>query len=1459
MWFALGVVALLLLLTAAFAFPSVQTATAQRAAIWFNREYSESLSLETFRYIFPNQLKINEVYLPDATTDTMIYIGELNFYLTGFNSLTNTLGSGEVKIDKLRFNWLKYEGSDEFNFKKFTQKFSSKDTIKSKPPFGLEIDHIEINDGLFHHQDFNCDSCRAFLLKDIQLDIDEFDLKGEYLTAEVRSLSLYDVYSLNIRQLRGEVAYMEDYIAAENLELKTEGTYLQGNFKLEYETKKAFSDFLEKVNLEADIKEGSVAANEIQVFAPEYPKFKTVQLKGKFKGPVNRLQMNGLELELGGNTILKGDLLLRDPAKADSLFISSKDISFFTEEDDVNWLYGLFSDSTLPKFVNTLENIGFEGGFEGYLNDFATRGEISTGLGSVFTDISMSSLKNIERAVYKGHVELKEVDLGLLLNDSSLGLLSGNFSLDGTGLDPADMRSSLRAEIPLLQFNQYNYSGIGINGNIKDGRFEGDLFINDPNLEFDFRGKASFLSDTSTYDFVAEVKSADLYALNLSKDTISYLTSELDIDFKALNYDEWAGSLKIANSTYENSQNYYFFQDVILTSDNMGTRHSINIASAILDGQLEGDYTLAGVADVFKYHLGKFSALTTPNKPPPEQHFSFDITIKNTLFLSEIFIPELDVEPGSKVTGKYNPVDQSLALNVSSEGVRYGKYLFKESDLGYYGGEENSQLSFGITNLQLPSGFEIDSIRLGNFYYRDTLLYTLKWILRDSIDSKTRLSGYAIQEDSTSFFLGVDESKFNIGDEDYTISAGNSIRIDSGGIHIDDLIIRNSSSRLMINGNISDNPNEIMRINLSGFNIDMANYFIANPQARFKGELNGDVILSRLLGSPRFGADLLVDSMQMNNTMLGDLEITSDWSLENDSIKLAVEMILGNLKTMSVAGFYQPDSLGSIDFDVNFDRFRLVAFNPLLNGIAENLRGSLTGDVKIKGNTGSPEITGMLTLPKVAFTVSFLQTDYNLTGTPTVEISENKILFPSLRLKDSRYGTEGSLSGEITHKNFNNVNLNLKVEGNELLALNTSSASGDAYYGTAFIGGAVYLTGPPDELKINADVTTEKETVFNIPIGGATEVRKSRFVTFVEKNDEDTLEIEQKNRLNVDKGISLDFDIKVDQNAEVNVILDDQTGNRLFAKGDGNIKLNIYPYSDMELFGIYTVAEGEYLFSIEGLFKKKFKVQRGGTVTWNGDPLNANLNLQALYTTKADPGILVPEYAGGNTIVEVYLNLTGPLSNPDISFDVKTPRASANTQTIISNRLTDEQQVNQQVFSLLARNSFAPENNFFASSDLGINQWDILTSQAEAWINQLTGDYNVTLNYQGGTNQNVEDPSAVAASQEEVEVGVSKRFFDDRVTVNGSVGVPLGENQNGVAGDFEVEYSITKDGRFRTKVFSRTVQDQYSFSQQNQQGVGLFYRLDFNNWKEFFPKLFSINKKARKEEEPDEEQLQETE
>lgn len=1442
MWFVLSIVLLLLTLTLVMSFTAAQTKVAKYAVDWVNDKYDVNIEVSRVRYIFPDELVLSEVYLEDSYADTLIYASQIDLHVHGFNSLTKTAYSNGVVLENLKFYWVKHEGDSIYNFQRFTNSFKSGDTSQGTP-FNLQIADIEVNNAAYRYEDLNCPSCFRFWLHDLNIGADDFDLQGQYLTLNVERLSGQDQYTVDIKELETHFEYQPNHISLDNLEFTTGASTFRGGLVLKYDEIADFRDFVNQVTMEGEIVESDLNSTEIQYWGKPFPDFGQFSISGSVDGVVNDMVIKNVVLDMGQSTHLKmnGDLNLRNTTLLDQLFVHAEGLDLQSDVEDAQLVYGLFTDTLLPKELIPLGKIDLKGNFNGYLNNFTSDGILKTDLGNVTTSFYLYTPEGDGLTQYKGDVKLDQFDIGKITNEDKLGLLSTDMFLDGMGFDPTTMSTKLYGDVSIIQYNGYNYQNISIDGDVSSGTFNGDLEVRDPNLELGFSGTAGFEEDTSKYNFTMNIARADLYALNLvpEKDTISVVSGEVDIDFVALNYNKWAGDIRVHNSTYESSKAFHFFQDIEIRAVGLEEKRNLQLRSNILDADLSGSYSFSGIVDAMGAQLSRFVKTMDVVAPPTDQEFEFAINIKNAQILTDILINDLFVEQGSSLKGDYSSDSNAFNLEMLSPQLDYNDLKVRNIDLNFHGSPNRSQLGFSVGKLNYNQVY-IDSVNLGNFYYNDTLFYDLRYVLRDSIDSRTNLLGYAIQDDINTFKLGIFESKFNISLQEFKISDGNEILLDSSGIHIQNLVVRDGDKAIYINGNISDNPNEILRLNLEGFGMDILNYFIGSNSARFKGDLAGSVLLTELLSKPKFAADLRIDSLEMNNTLLGNFGLTSDWAVNNDTIKIKSNLVLGSRTTFRGNGFYQPDSLGTISFDLDFSRFRLAAFDPFLEGIAENVRGNTSGNVEIKGTTGAPEVNGELTLNKVGFKIGFLQTDYNFVGIPKVKITPSAISFPGLQLKDTKFRTSGEVIGAIDHKNFRDFNLDLHIKARELLVLNTTAKNEDLYYGTAFVTGDINIEGPTDEILISADVISARNTKLFLPIDGATEVGETGFITFVDHSPElqNSLQPEEP-QFNLNKGVTIDFNIEVDQNADVAIIVDSDIGNQLESRGLGNIRLIMKPYSDLEMYGSYNVIEGYYNFVLpvlsQNLITRKFDVLRGGSVTWDGDPLGALISLTARYTTKADPGQLISGlYSGGATLTNLDLYLSGELMDPEIGFDISAPRAPSTVQSAISNQLSNQDNLYTQVFSILALNRFAaPEGLNFTGAGRSLG-FSALANQAASYINLLTdGDYQISLDYQitqefqtaGTTIENSE------TEQKEVEVGVSKRFLDNRFTVSTSLGVAVDKkpDQRQFASDVEVEYNISEDGRFRAKAFNRPVQDQYNFGQQNyQQGVGVFYRHDFN-------------------------------
>lgn len=1435
----------------------MQLYVAKQGENWLNDKYKTQVNLEGFQYIFPNAFYFYDVTIPDSHKDTLLYAEEIEFNFRSFSSDNNALSTGPVVLKNYQLNWLKHQGEDSTNLQKFIAKFSSNTpTDTSKAPFNLNMAKVILEQGVFHYENFNCENCRRFYMQDLNLQAEDFSLIGTELKAQINGIAFNDRYGLRVKNFSGDIAYLKDRIYVNDLNLITGLSELRGTVKLLYSDISDFKDFVNQVKLKVEIEYGYLSSADIKYFAPKFPNFKTFTLRGEVEGPINKLQAKDFDLSVGNSTRIRANLLLRDVTAPEDLYLQTPNLKLKTDPADIRFLASLFTDKALPELIDRLGMVTLSGAFKGYLNDFSAKSNVVSDLATFNSALKLKNANNTKSLEYDGTVNVTELDLGQLANNEKLGLLKANLTLKGVGIDPTTMNTKINGKIKQLHFNAYDYNSININGRIAQGEFKGKLNSNDKNLDFDFEGAASFGGDTSHYDFVMQVDTANLHELNLVEDSVSTFTGSLNIDFIALDYDKWRGTIDLTNFTYEDSRSAHFFQDVKIESKGLSNPKELLINSAILDATLKGDYTFSGIGQVFKNIFSRFNPKDTAAAVTVNENFSYELTLKKPEIITNILMPKLLIESGTRIIGAFSDSSQYLKVDLKSEGVRYAESTYKNIDLNFKSSQLNTELAFNLGQIVLPSGYIVDSIALDNYYVNDTLNYALTGILRDSIDSYAKLNGFALQKGNNSFVLGLDSSGFNVGKSDFTIVEGAKFFIDSSRYYIEDFEIANGPEHIYVNGAISANSNEVLRVQMRGFSVALLNYFLNNKKTRFAGNLQGDLIITEILDKPKFVADIGIDSLRLNKTDLGNLSVQSDYSLKNDTIAINSQLVLGSLKTMSAQGFYRTDSLGSLNFDLNFNRFRLAALNPIVDVVASNLRGMLTGNLNVSGTTKKPEVNGRLELPKVAFTITFLQSDYNLTNNPYIDISSNAISFPQLQLRDTRYGTKGTLGGKITHENFSDFNLDLAINMDELLVLNTLPTENDAYFGTAFATGKIEIIGPPDRLSVNARVETERNTSFSIPIGGATEVKRSNFVTFTSPKSELDTSALLSQPFDLDKGIALDFDIAVDQDAQVNIILNQSTGNKLNATGEGQIKLKINPNADMELFGIYTVAKGEYNFNVEGLLNKTFQVQRGGTVAWNGDPYSARLDITALYTTRADPKPFIGELSNGSTLTEVYLKIKGPLTDPDISFDIKTPRASSTVQAVLGNRLGIKENLNQQVFSLLAFNSFTPQSDILAGSSGGINQWDIIANQAAAYLNRFTGGYEVSLNYQqaNGAGQNT---STAGTDNSELEVGVSKNFLDDRLSISSSVGVPLNDNQNTIAGDFEVTYSLTEDGRLRAKAFNRAVDNEFNISlgqqQLYQQGVGISYQVDFDNLSQLWKKVRGEDKpnaNAKEEEKP---------
>ena len=1431
--------------------PKVQTYAAQKVVQYVNKNYGTSIQIASLRYQFPNYLELQDILIPDHLGDTLIAAQKIALYYNGQNPLNNTIMSAGIALHKPVFRVRTYPGDSVTTIAHFINHFG-RDTTPAEEPFRLRVEQLQIHDGEFQLEDKNCKGCFKMWLHSINGDFSDFILNDEFVTITAHNLKAQDDYHIKIDSLTGKIGYQPQTIYWHDAYLKTPRSEVKGSMVLRYDSLGVFDNFENEVRLEGSFSNSTIHSSDIAPFASAIPPFNAARLSGRVTGTVNNMSLKQMHLEWKANTILNGNLNLKNAAATEELYGVADSLNIYSSAYEINALQQIFTDSGYT-LAPQIGKIHLQGNFKGTPYSFTTALELKTAIGNVKTSGTIKNIRDAQRCTYQLSVLTDNLMLEHFLPKGEISDLSSRLKVEGSGYELAQMQMKVKGSVPQFTFRQKKYQNFDIEGSIAQGQFVGNFELNDPDTYIEFSGNASFKSKPYQYDLNATVQNLNLYHLGVLPDTQAVLSTNVRIEARAFNINHWVGSVVVDSLYFTNRFKHRKIGRVSLTSRDLDSNKLLQLRSPIANANIRGAFTWQGIAQVFKNQVYKYMPQKSSSNPNPTDQFTFDLTLKKPRLLSEIIEPQLVIADNSYLMGNYDPQRHEFKLELQSNHLEYEEYLADSVDLQYSGGLENSFVNMSIPVLKLPGNVEIDSLFLGNFFYRDTLQYILRGVVQDSINSRFNLEGYALQKSANRFTLSMDGSTLNFGPLPLRVPKGSRLTLDTNGLLIEDLWFENDTATMTINGYVNDDPNQILRVELHRFSMDFLNYILRREDMQFKGQVGGYAILNQLTSNePKMAGDLDFKNLQFNQKAVGDMQLQATWFPTTGEIQLGAQSYLGQLKLLDMQGSYYPRRNDSIAFGIVLDNFRVAALTPFAAGLVSNLRGFLDADLLLAGTLSNPALTGTATLPKTGFTIPMLNTDYNLTQSPTLRLNPGELVIKNMKLRDTKYKTAAELNGTIGHQYFRDLKINLNINSEKFLVLNTTYKPNDLYYGTAFVGGAIGITGNLDKVTITSDVETKGQSNFNLPLSGATEVKRSKFFEFV--NPLAVPDTASKDELPTQTDIALDFDIKINEQTKLSVILDAQTGNKLNASGQGSIKLKMDALGNIELFGNYQVIKGEYDFNLEGYFNRKFKVLRGGSVSWNGDPYEANLDLQAQYTTRADPSIIIPNYNGGTTLTEVLLNITGSLSQPEIGFDINTPRISSSYQTVLDGRLSDANSRNQQVFSLLALNSFTPGSSSAASGSQGglINQWDILADQASSWLNKLTGDYEITLNYQQGTPAN---NTQGAIAQEELEVGVSKSLFDNRISINGMVGVPLNSNANAVAGDFEIRYDITRDGKIQAKAFSRSIQNDFNFSSSQiyRHGVGLSYQIDFSSYGELVKRIFNAKQKAIREEEDEEE------
>jgi hypothetical protein len=430
------------------------------------------------------------------------------------------------------------------------------------------------------------------------------------------------------------------------------------------------------------------------------------------------------------------------------------------------------------------------------------------------------------------------------------------------------------------------------------------------------------------------------------------------------------------------------------------------------------------------------------------------------------------------------------------------------------------------------------------------------------------------------------------------------------------------------------------------------------------------------------------------------------------------------------------------------------------------------------------------------------------------------------------------MDGTFSHVNFRDWSLDLQIESDRMLLLNTIQKPESLFFGQGFLNGNLSLTGPTRNLSISMQGTSEEGTSIKIPWAESYGISDNSFVNFIDKNAQRVEDVNTESKeLKEIRGIEMDFELDVTNDASIEIVIDQETGSYLSGRGAGNLFMEINTNGKFNMWGDFITYDGIYNFKNLSVIDKKFNVKPGGTIVWEGNPLEAQMDLEAVYNVPggANPALLLDNPNFNKSIpTEVLIRLQGNLLKPDDPvFEIDFPNTSGTVASEINYRLADPQRSQLQAISLLSQGIFINE---VSVSMQGIT--NNLYQKASDIVSNLIGEENDKLKV--GIDYLQGDKSALLDIATEDRLGFTlSTQISDRILLNGKIGVPVGGvEQTLIVGNIQIDFILNDEGSLRAKVFNKENEFRYIGDELGYtQGVGLSYDVDFNTFKELIQKV----------------------
>lgn len=1431
--------------------PAVQTRLAKIATNKINEDFKTNIVVKKLDLSFLGSLQLKGVEIRDHHKDTLIFVDKFSTsILNAKRILDNKVNLADVSLSGVNFVMKTYKGETNDNMNIFLNSFND-DSESSSSPFILRTENIYVDNLTYKLIDENKNTSLQFSARKAGGSLQDFELIGPNISAKIRGLYLKENNGVLITNLTTDFIYTKQQMLFKNTTLETNNnTTLAGNIEFNYK-REDFAKFTHKVKLKANFNKSKISLRDLNKLYGELRGNDMLHFTGNINGTLNSFNANNVNLYSKKGIKIIGNLAFKNLLNSQKDFVFEGDLDNVTANyDQLKSVLPNLLGKTLPTDFKKLGNFTLSGFVKVTPEEMDADLIVNSEIGDIDSDLLLTNIDNIDNATYSGKVNFKDFDVGLFANDSILGKISLNADVKGSGFKVDNINTKIIGNISQLEFNGYNYKDLDVNGLFQNKKFDGVLVAKDENFKLKFEGLADLSLTRNKFDFKADIKEVDLKKTNLfTRDSVAVLNGKITLDINGNTLDDIIGKATFKDIIYTNQKQAYPFKEFAVSSSIKDSIKTIKVTSKdIVNGELKGKFTFNELLPMAQNALGSVYTNYNPYSVKPNQFIDFDFTIYNQIV--DVFLPKVSVAKNTRIKGRIKSDKNALRLTFSSPKINaYGNVIDKillrmDNKNPLY----NTHLTADNINTKY---YNLNKLNLLNRTVNDTLYFKSVFKGGEEKTEDFNLDFFYTINQQKKSVVGIQKSTFNFKEFDWIINPSDNkeskvvFDLKTNKFKFNPFTLVSDEQKIEFKGDLADSYKNLQ----ASFTEVKLRSFLPNIDSLdLKGKLNGIIDFTQNNSTYKPEGNLVVEDFHINNYFQGDLamQVKGKKSYEKYDVNLSLRNKLA--KNISATGELDfSKKKPEIDLEVYLKEYNIAAFSPLGEEVLSKLRGQVSGNFTAKGFLVNPDFKGALNFQNAGLTFPYLNVDYNLEGNTTVQLEGQAFILKDVTLEDTKHQTQGFLNGYIAHENFKKWFLDLKIDTNNLLVLDSQEEEEVEYFGTGFLDGNATIQGLTSNLTINVNGTTNPGTVFVIPLSDVKTIDNFKLIRFK------TVKTDTDNNINIDdiKGLNLNINLNVTKDAKAQVVIDKASGSDLTGRGNGNLNIEINTRGKFLMKGDFEVDEGVYNFKYGGIINKPFVIQKGGTISWNGNPYEAELDITAVYRTKANPAQLLDNINSSRKIpIDLYTKITGGLFSSKQEFDIKIPNANSSIASELEFILNDNDlNTKMQHFVwLLATNNFYNEETIGNSATTGIigSTTEALSSLFSSILNNPDSKIKLGVDYTQGEKNNLEENQI----DDLVEVSASTQL-SDRVLVNGKVGVPVGANtQTSVVGEVTVEVLLNEEGNFRAVIFNRQNEIQYSALEEEgyTQGVGLTYQVNFNTLSELLQKVGLKNKKKSKPE-----------